>query len=242
MLRFYWVILRNLYHLYMIPQMEYMARRKGKYTPEMNYRMCQKVIYYMARSGKIHTDCFGSENLPKEGGYVMYANHQGKYDALGIIRNHEQPCSVVIDDKRSHVVLTTQFIKLLEGIRLKKDDMRQSVALFNEMVEKISQGIKYIIFPEGGYDHNGNQMREFKSGAFKCAVKAKAPIVPVALIDSYKVFEGNSLAPVNTQVHYLEPLYFEEYQGLKTREISEIVKQRIADKINEIISETAPNQ
>lgn len=40
-----------------------------------------------------------------------------------------------------------------------------------------------------------------------CSVKSKTPIVPVALIDSYKVFGVNSLKKVNTQVHFLEPKF-----------------------------------
>ena len=42
-------------------------------------------ICLMKVTGGIHTKAYGQENLPKEGGYMMYPNHQGKYDALGIV-------------------------------------------------------------------------------------------------------------------------------------------------------------
>ena len=51
-------------------------------------------------------------------------------------------------------------------------------------------------------------------GAFKCAVRANCPIVPVLLVDSYKPFEINSLRRVKTQVHFLPAIYPEEYEGL----------------------------
>ena len=76
-----------------------------------------------------------------------------------------------------------------------------------------------------------NEMQDFMAGAFKCAVKAKAPIVPVAIVDSYKVFGINSLRKVKTQVHLLAPMYFEEYEKMNTQEIARIVKERIAEKI-----------
>ena len=61
------------------------------------------------------------------------------------------------------------------------------------------------------------------------------PIVPVALIDSYKVFNSFTLGPVTTQVHYLKPILFEEYGQLKTPEIAGMVRQRIEEKIAEVL-------
>lgn len=61
------------------------------------------------------------------------------------------------------------------------------------------------------------------------------PIVPVALIDSYRVFNSFWLGPVTTQVHYLKPIYFEEYGSLKTQEIAALVLDRINEKISEVL-------
>ena len=97
---------------------------------------------------------------------------------------------------------------------------------------KRNAGRRYIVFPEGGYDHNKNDLQEFMPGAFKCAVWAKAPIVPVAIIDSYKPFGVNSLRKVRTYVHFLAPIFFEEYSGMRTAEIAELVKSRIAADID----------
>ena len=47
--------------------------------------MTKHCIYLMNKTGKITTQAFGLENLPEQGGYIMYPNHQGKYDLLGII-------------------------------------------------------------------------------------------------------------------------------------------------------------
>ena len=62
---------------------------------------------------------------------------------------------------------------------------------------------------------------------------AKAPIVPVALIDSYKVYNSPHRGPVTTYVYYLDPIYYDDYKGMKTTEIAEIVENRIKDKIKE---------
>ena len=72
-------------------------------------------------------------------------------------------------------------------------------------------------------------IKEFMPGAFKCAVRANCPIVPVLLIDSYKPFEINSLRRCRTQVHFLPAIYPDEYEGLTTDQIAKLVRNRIVD-------------
>lgn len=236
MLRFIQVIVCNLPRIYMIPKMAYMAKHTEKYTETDCYEYARLAILRMMKSGHITTKRFGVENLPREGGYMMFPNHQGKYDALGIMYAHDKPCSVVIDDAKSHQILTSQFIDLVKGKRMVKDDLRQSIGIIKELAEDSRNGRKFIIFPEGGYSNNHNTLGEFKAGCFKSAVKAKVPIIPVALIDSYKVFEEWTLKRVETQVHFLKAIPFEEYREMTTVEIAELVKERINNKISEVLS------
>ena len=56
----------------------------------------------------------------------------------------------------------------------------------------------------------------------------------MALIDSYKPFELNSIRPVKTQVHFLPPIYYEEYKELSTAELAKITRERIVEVINKV--------
>lgn len=236
MIRFIQVILLNLPRLYMIPKMAYRAKHTEKYSEEERYAYARLAIRRMMRAGHISTKRYGVENLPVEGGYMMFPNHQGKYDALGIMFAHEKPCSVVIDDAKSHGILVKQFIDLVQGKRMVKDDLRQSVNIIRELADDTRKGNKFIIFPEGGYYRNHNTVGSFKPGCFKSAMKAKVPIVPVVLIDSYRAFEEWSLCPVETQVHFLRAIPYEEYQGMTTVEIADMVRDLIVDKISEVLN------
>lgn len=240
MLRFIYVILLNLFRApYMIPKMRREADHPEKYSAEERYELARHCIRLMKVTGGIHTKAYGQENLPKEGGYMMYPNHQGKYDALGIVYTHRRPCSIVMDKAKSNTILVKEFIDLLEGKRLDKKDVRQALTIINEVSEDVKNGKCYILFPEGGYDFNNrNHVCDFKAGSFKIALKTKAPIIPVALIDSYRVFNSFWLGPVTTQVHYLKPILFEEYGSLKTQEIATLVRDRINEKINDVLKIT----
>ncbi len=216
----------------MIPQMEYVSRHPEKYSESEMYELDRLAIRRMMRPGHITTEGYGMENLPSEGGYIMCPNHQGKYDALGIMYTHDKPCSVVMDIEKSNSILVRQFINLVRGKRIDRKDARQSIKIIREMADEAKTGRKFIIFPEGGYSHNGNKTTSFKAGAFKSAVWAKVPIVPVVLIDSYKVFELHTLKPIKTFVYYLKPLYYNDYKSMTTVEIARLVQDKIQNVLN----------
>lgn len=232
MLRLCYVVVVSLpFVMYYLCKADFIERHGKHFPEERRYRMAQKCIQIMMRNGRIETESSGQELLPEEGGYVMFSNHQGKYDSLGIMISHPKPCTLVMDAGRSRLPIVDPFIDLVRGQRLDKTDMRSQMKTILKIADEVKAGRRYIVFPEGGYDNNRNELQEFHPGAFKCAIKAKAPIVPVAIIDSYKPFGMNSLRRVKTQAHFLPPIFFEEYQGMTTQQIAEMVKERIAEAI-----------
>lgn len=235
MFKLFYVIFMNLFRApYMIPKMRFWADHPEYYSEEKRYSLVRHVIELMNKTGRIHTISSGENNLPEDSGYIMYPNHQGKYDVLGIINTHDKPCSFVMDKKKSYTVLVREFVDLVGGRRLEINNPRQGMKIISQVAESVKEGQAVIIFPEGGYKNNNrNILTDFKPGSFKIALKSKVPIVPVALIDSYKVFNAISFGKIKTYVHYLEPIYYDEYKGMKTREIALEVKRRIEQKIAE---------
>lgn len=232
MLRMIWVVVVSMpLIIYYVNKARFIERHGGFFSEERRYRMARRCIRIMMRHGAIRTVSTGQENLPTEGGYVMYSNHQGKFDTLGIMISHPAPCTLVMDYYRSKLPIVNPFIDLVKGKRLDKTDMKSQVNTILQIVEEVKAGRRYIVFPEGGYENNRNDLQQFLPGAFKCATKAKVPIVPVAIIDSYKPFNTNSLRMVTTQVHFLKPIPYEEYKDMTTVQIAELVKGRIREAI-----------
>jgi 1-acyl-sn-glycerol-3-phosphate acyltransferase len=228
MLRFFFAVFINIWRIvYLVPLLNLEAKYTESFSDKTRYGLLKYCIRALKRTARIRTIGYGRGNLPKTGGYVMYPNPQGKYDVLGIMDTHDEPCSFVMDEEKSNVFFIKQVVNISQSKRLKIDDIRQNLRIVNEVSDETARGRKYIIFPEGGYTENGNHVLDFKPGSFKCAVKGKVPIVPVALIDSYRVFGENSLRLVTTQVHYLRPIAYDEYKDMTTQEIAEIVKKRI---------------
>ena len=236
MWRHYYLIVRTILILPgIIGKMRRLAADTGC-PEEERYEYLKYVVDTMQRTGHIQTEAFGIENLPTEGGYIMYPNHQGKYDAYGIVSVHEKPCTVVMDIAKSNTIFIKEIIDMVKGKRLDKEDVKQAFTIINEIAEEVKQGRRYIIFPEGEYDNQKkNTLIDFKAGCFKATIKSQTPIVPVVLIDSYKAMNSFSVGKVTTQVHFLEPILYEEYKDMKTKQIAELVRGRIQKKLDEVI-------
>ena len=235
MLRLVWVIGISLpFIVYYFFRLVYVEQNPDKFSEADRYEIGKHMVDQAMRNAFIHTRGFGMEKLPSEGGYVMYPNHQGKFDVLGIIHVHEKPCTLVIDEKRSHLPFANEVTRLLRGVRLDRTDMRAQINGIMQIADEVKNGRRYILFPEGGYTFNENHLQEFHAGAFKCALKARCPIVPVVLVDSYIPFGRNGLQPVFTQVHFLDPIPYETYKDCNTHKIAAMVKSAIQTKLDEL--------
>ncbi len=196
-----------------------------------NYQLIRKITARVNKAGKVKIEASGIENLPKEDGFVMFPNHQGLYDTLAFFESCPRTLAFVIKKEASNIILLKQVVKATGSLVMDRENIRQSMEIINTMTEEVKKGRNFVIFPEGTRSKLGNRLLEFKPGSFKSAVKAKAPIVPCAIMNAYIPFDENHTNPVTVKLFYLKPMYYEEYKNMKTSEIAIEVKQRIEKTI-----------
>ena len=223
----FWNILRY------YPKMIYMANHQKKYSTDELYAYCLKLIKLLIDTCNIKIEVFGLENIPKKDGFFLCSNHQEKFDPLAIWYTFPRKIGVILNDKACHRPFIREVTFLIKSRRLIHNDLKSILVHFKEITEDLGDGINYMIFPEGDYEKETNVLGEFHSGSFKSPKKAKSPILPVVLVDSYRIFDKGYKTTKPIQVHYLKPIMPEEFKGLSTSEISDLVKSRIQEKINE---------
>lgn len=211
----------------------YYASHVDKFTDEQHNKMMRFIVKRANWGGRVTIETHGKENLPKKNGYLMYPNHQGLYDVLAIMDASPNPFSVVAKKEIADIPFLKQVFSCMRAYMIDRQDVRQGLQVILDVARDVKEGKNYVIFAEGTRSKNGNHPGEFKGGSFKAATKARCPIVPVALIDSFKPFDTNSIQPVTVQVHFLKPLEYDEYKDMKTVEIASEVKRRIETVIAE---------
>ena len=207
----------------------YAKKYNGDYTEAFYY--IQKIVRKANKAGRVKVKAYGLENIPKENGFVFFPNHQGMFDVMMFFETCPVPFAFVVKKEIKDVILLKQIIKSLGSLAMDREDVRQSMRVINQMTKEVLEGRNFLIFPEGTRSKTGNHLNDFKAGSFKSAVRAKCPIVPCACIDSFKPFDIKNIQPVEVKLIYLEAIPYEEYKGMKTVEIAEMVKGRIEETI-----------
>ena len=200
---------------------------------EERFGFTQRLIRKVNQKSRVQIHCYGKENLPEEQGYLMAPNHQGLFDALILFGTHDEPFKFIVKKELMHVFVLGDVLNMIDALAIDRENIRASVKVIRQASKEMKSGISYVIFPEGTRCRQKNKMLEFKGGTFKSVMDAQKPIVPVALIDCYKVFDNNSIEKVDAQIHYLKPIFYDEYKDMNSTQVAHMVQSRVEKCIEE---------
>ena len=213
------------------PKMHYMANHLEKYSYDQTYDYCLKVIKAVLDSSLIKIKPYGLDNIPNDDGFYLCSNHQEKFDPLVIWYTFPRKVGVILNDAACHRPAIREVCKLIKTQRLIHNNMHSILTSFNNVTKEIKSGFNYLVFPEGAYEREYNKLSEFHKGCFKSPFRAHCPIIPIALKNSFFIFDKGLHTSKPIEVHYLKPILYEEYKNLTTLEISLLVKERIRDEL-----------
>lgn len=217
-----------------------MAKNKSKISLEKRHRFAMKFVHKYHKDMRLNVHTSGVEYMQdyKDKGCLIVGNHQGKSDAMTILLTlSDYTTSFVIADNASHAFFFGRVCDAMEAKRIVFEDLRSQAKVYNEIAKEVSEeNRKYIIFPEAGYNDNKNELQGFHTPCFTTALKAKCPIVPVCLYDTWKVYHDDYQTKkiLDIYCHVLKPIEYEEFKDMNKQELCDLVKSKIQEKINEI--------
>ena len=222
------MVLKNLFKLPAVyGRLRRYARQPESYTEREMWDHVRHIMDLAVSSGNLELRVTGTENIPEIPGFMLYGNHQGMFDVVAIAYSCPAPLGIVYKKELKGTPLLKEILTCTKSFAMDREDVRQSLKVIQAVTEEVKKGRNYVIFPEGTRSKTGNTMGEFHGGSFRCAVKAKCPVVPMAFIDCYKVLDEKGSKPVTVQLHYLKPIEYAEYENMKPAELAELVKARI---------------
>lgn len=213
-----------------------MGREEDSHTRQERYDYIARMVKRIIRYGRVNLVIKGQENIPDHDGFIIFPNHQGLFDMLALFASCPRPLSVVIKKEAANWILVKDVLAATRSLSMDREDIKSQVKVISEVGKRVKAGENFVIFAEGHRSRKGNEILEFKSGTFKSATKASCPIVPVALINSFRPFDINSLKRETVEVHYLKPIDLEEYLSMNTAQIAQMVQNRIEEEIKNTLA------
>ncbi len=138
--------------------------------------------------------------------YVVIANHESTADPF-LLSWLPWDMRWVAKEELFRPPLTGWAMRMGGDIPLRRGDGDSVRITMNECERALAAGIPVMMFPEGTRSKDGSLL-PFKDGAFKLAIRAGVPVLPVALAGTYAMRPKNSkwFAKAHACAKILEPV------------------------------------
>lgn len=177
---------------------------------------------------RVHVD--GIEHIHPDSSYVIASNHLSYMDTPVVLANVPVRFRFLAKRGLFKIPFLGTHLGQAGHIPVFRNDPRASVKTMQLAADVIQKrGTSLLVFPEGGRSHDG-RLRSFKEGAAYIAIRAGAPIVPVAIIGTERVLPFGSGTPKPGQVtlKIMPPI---PTQGRSLKE-----RQQVTDHVRELIA------
>ena len=126
------------------------------------------------------------ETLAPEGPYVFVSNHQNLLDILALAAGLPYPFGFVAKVELAKVPFLGFAIRHSASVFIDRSEPRRALESLQQAGARIRAGMSVLVFPEGERTYNAS-MHPLKKGAFAIAVEAGVPLVPVTILDAYRL-------------------------------------------------------
>ena len=180
----------------------------------------------------------GLEHVTGKGPYVFMSNHQGSFDIFSLMAHLPFQFKWLAKKEIFSIPILGWAMAAAGYISIDREGTRETVEAMNKAARKIHDGMSVVIFPEGSRSRDGS-IQPFKNGGFSLAIKAKAPVVPMAISGSREVMPPEVLAAASGEIRIrIDPPIATETYSVKDREM---LKEKVREAISrnfELISKT----
>lgn len=122
-------------------------------------------------------EVIGQEAIPPRGRLIVVANHQSNADPPVLVAAMNRPLNLVAKRELFRSPIARWFMRKWQSYPVDKDG--KEIDLIRGLIKKLNQEEVVAIFPEGS--RHPHSMGQASSGVAYLALKAHAPILPVAI-------------------------------------------------------------
>jgi 1-acyl-sn-glycerol-3-phosphate acyltransferase len=202
-------------------------------SPAVLYRVGQGGAWIGLKLAGVRLRVVGRQNLDPAQNYLFMPNHQSNLDPsvtmLAIGRD------VRFMAKASLFRIPVLGQAMLGGgfVPVDRDTRERAIAAVEAAARELRAGYDFLIFPEGTRSRDGSLL-PLKKGPFILAIKAQAPIVPVAVRGTATLWPKGSfkIRAGDVTVELLDPIPTVGLEPTDRHSIRDLVQERLGARVH----------
>lgn len=159
-----------------------------------------RLIFYII----FRTRVYGQENIPAEGAVILAANHASNIDPPLMASLIDRPVSYMAKIELFENPIFGAAIRRCHAFSVKRGASDRGA--IKAAVNVLKEGRILGLFPEGTRSKTG-ELQKAEAGVALIAAMTGAPIVPVAILNSHRIFSNGGLIP-HLRIMYGAPIMF----------------------------------
>ena len=175
----------------------------------------------------------GQANIPSDRAVLFCSNHLSYLDPPALVVASDRPVQFLAKQSLFHIPFLGWAMRRMGDISIDRENPRAAARSLRQAAAATRAGASIIVFPEGSRSRDG-QLQPFLSGAFRMAIQAQVPVVPVAIRGSRAALRPGSLLFLGggVRITFGEPIAFETL-ALKgpssmANRVEQVVRQLLA--------------
>ncbi|ERJ92996.1 Acyltransferase [Selenomonas sp. oral taxon 892 str. F0426] len=164
-------------------------------------RFVFRLIFYIL----FRTRVYGRENIPAEGAVILAANHASNIDPPLMASLIDRPVSYMAKIELFENPIFGAAIRRCHAFPVKRGESDRGA--IKTAVTVLKEERVLGLFPEGTRSKTG-ELQKAEAGVALIAAMTGAPIVPVAILNTHRIFANGGLLP-QLRIKYGQPISFQ---------------------------------
>ena len=176
----------------------------------------------------------GREHVPAGRGVVFCANHQSNVDPPVLFRAVHPRLRFLYKQEIDGIPVLARAFRMAGFIPIDRHNKEAALRSIEKGAASLRAGHSFLIFPEGTRSKT-DELLPFKKGGFRMAIKAGAPIIPVAISGGRAAMVKGSMIirPVTLSIRIGSPV---ETAGVDVEDRDRLI-ERVRQQIATLLAE-----
>ena len=206
----------------------------GKFNPHArdisSLRIVQWGFKVILKMTGVNVTVIGEENVPDEP-VLFIGNHRSFFDILLTYSRCRNLTGYVAKKEMEKIPLLSTWMRFVYCLFLNRENPKEGLKTILQAIDYVKNGISICIFPEGTRSQDEDP-HEFKEGSLRPALKAKVPVIPMAISGTADILENNKrfqVKPATVHITFGQPIYPDQLERAEKKHLGATIREEIIE-------------